>query len=1197
MTGKMKLYGMNQAVDRLTPATEPNAVRCRLEWMQPGTAVAIIATAGLFMGLVDWLLAKPSQNSGLLLATSILTTMGSAAVLALVLMPMIHCARLILGDRKNQRAWLGAILFFGGALIFGGLIPPLLALPGIEEAKRLPLALALIGVSLLLLSLAVLFAIRHIIWPKTSPCSRRTWVASLFFLGLGLAWQYADARFLVGGYPNAHWLAFLAATASYSLFVLGIFTNLEDRVPHHAGRLITLALVLVATAVGLHSWLRGQPIIHVLRESLLRPSFTVSRKVLPEMETLFLNALVPIAPLDLVNADDLVVAAMRQTNETERISALLAADRNQWNVVIITADTLRFDEVDWARESQGRESLTPALAKLASQSIILNNAYTPYPTSAYAYSSMLTGYYPRFTPARRPFDPKGKYFNGKLLTELLRESGRATWAITAFNESGIRDDAAFGHTRPGFDIVNPLHNKEVLDASAVTRSALELINKATRDKPFFLWAHYMDAHAVYRQHENPRFQFGNSPRDLYRGEIAYLDSQLKPLIKRLARDDLADRTLIVFVSDHGESFGEHETSFHNSNLHREQIRVPAFFHIPHVRAGTRSPAFSLVDMTPTILSLLGIEDPDVRQGRNWANLLLGLEKEELWTDFNYSERFPRDPLPGREAERTLTYAGGKLIKFAGENSARHYDLSSDPLELHNDFDLANTAQKQQLSFMVALDRYLDAFMGPVVNRDTKFIKELRHSLSDLENTTPQDDLHAVFSMAKIMFDRQHKYIDHWDDVLDAQTKKRLHDDLAALAASEFQPPAVRLASIEFLLSLPHKELTVFMEAGLKSPNKVVQQESALWLAKRGNHKGITILTDSLGAPGTEWNLRVAPHLVDVQKTGLAHWLMPSLASDRSDAVTDALGALSALHYHDLDLVLREHLSAPALGMKLPRSQIALAKAAAQMTGRHSLALLARIAHSVVPEARRTCRQALSLRLSKQAVQKRLQAASQEILADESFRERRYQEAHARITEAIKITNNLGVRDSFLAIKSARLEIRLGQAEKAQATLSKILDSKRNTRPWVRAYARSLAKVSGQDVKRHIQLDAYKLTVQINPSATHLPTRQLAFFAREVEITNAGDLHLAGGVSPWGKRLTWLFRNAKTGAYLSSGNDRRLLSRFFPASGLGVGETIKIVTIGRMPNPPGLWLPVLVLMREPWFSTDHEVILELPGVQI
>jgi arylsulfatase A-like enzyme len=80
------------------------------------------------------------------------------------------------------------------------------------------------------------------------------------------------------------------------------------------------------------------------------------------------------------------------------------------------------------------------------------------------------------------------------------------------------------------------------------------------------------------------------------------------LLEGLAALGVADRTLVVVTSDHGEQFGEHGGSEHTYDLHDEVAHVPLIMHLPGaIPVGLRiAEPVSVADIVPTVVDLLGL---------------------------------------------------------------------------------------------------------------------------------------------------------------------------------------------------------------------------------------------------------------------------------------------------------------------------------------------------------------------------------------------------------------------------------------------------------------------------------------------------------------------------------------------------------------------------------------------------------------
>jgi arylsulfatase A-like enzyme len=243
----------------------------------------------------------------------------------------------------------------------------------------------------------------------------------------------------------------------------------------------------------------------------------------------------------------------------------------------------------------------------------------------------------------------------------------------------------------GFDVVD-MHAagdgtiKEMensVTGDKLSDAALKLLaDPKNTGKRFFLWIHYLDPHADYLPHpEMP--SFGTSQRDLYDGEIAFVDKHLGRVLDAIADAPWGKKTAIIVTSDHGEAFGEHKMWRHGAELWEELIRVPLIVHVPGVAPGHVTPRRSAVDLVPTILDLMGVPPP---AGTDKNDFLSGASF--LPDVFFPAGAEPRDVLvdmpdgPFNDPRRSLLHGD---LKLTVSNGARYelYDLAKDPEERTN----------------------------------------------------------------------------------------------------------------------------------------------------------------------------------------------------------------------------------------------------------------------------------------------------------------------------------------------------------------------------------------------------------------------------------------------------------------------------------------------------------------------------------
>lgn len=153
-----------------------------------------------------------------------------------------------------------------------------------------------------------------------------------------------------------------------------------------------------------------------------------------------------------------------------------------------------------------------------------------------------------------------------------------------------------------------------------------------REGPAFLFVHFWDVHYDYLAPEayvkgfdadyggeldasgfetNEAISPRMDPRDLehllalYDAEIAFTDEHVGRLLAVLAELGIAETTLVVLTSDHGEAFFEHGAKGHRKDLHAEVVRIPLVFRGPGVPRSRRLPGPAhITDVAPTILELV-----------------------------------------------------------------------------------------------------------------------------------------------------------------------------------------------------------------------------------------------------------------------------------------------------------------------------------------------------------------------------------------------------------------------------------------------------------------------------------------------------------------------------------------------------------------------------------------------------------------
>ncbi len=343
-----------------------------------------------------------------------------------------------------------------------------------------------------------------------------------------------------------------------------------------------------------------------------------------------------------------------------------------WNVLLVSIDTVRADRLGCYGYAG---AATPTLDALAAGGVRCAWAIAPMPLTLPSHSSLLTGLDPHHHGARA---------NGvfrldddvSTLAELLGQRGYRTGAVISAYVLDRRYGLAQGFEEYGDDLTEG-HRPEKFGyrertAAQANRPAVQWLREH-RHEQFFLWVHYFDPHAPYEPPEPYRTRFADRSYD---GEIAYADEQLGRLLAALDDVGVRDRTLVVVVSDHGESLGEHRELTHGMMIYDATLRVPVI-----LEAGGVLPSglvidrqVGLIDVMPTVLDLLGEEIPPNLDGVSLLRSASAAPRELYIETLATKVQYGWSPLLGVRRDD---------VKFIFAPTPELYDLRADPKELNN----------------------------------------------------------------------------------------------------------------------------------------------------------------------------------------------------------------------------------------------------------------------------------------------------------------------------------------------------------------------------------------------------------------------------------------------------------------------------------------------------------------------------------
>jgi len=466
------------------------------------------------------------------------------------------------------------------------------------------------------------------------------------------------------------------------------------------------------------------------------------------------------------------------------------------NIILLVLDTARaqsFSGYGYARPT------SPHIDAIAAEGVVYEQAIAPGSWSLPSQVSLLTGMFPAKHGAHELHLSYAHRY--PMLPEVLREAGYRTLGIST--NSWMSDE--FGVTH-GFERYLKLWQyRPTVPAPPVPtsgvgawldrklqrwywrhmfpcRSWVQHVNRHIRDllaktpEPFFLYAIYWDLHLPYAARERyaARWlppgvtlsqgrrvnrdplqyltgQTSMSDEDFavlqafYDGALASLDAEIGALVCWLRQRGILDRTLLVITSDHGENIGDHGLMSHAYSLHDTLIHVPLIVRYPELfPPGQRvTPQVQLTDLFPTVLDVLGLDLPSVRQELQGISLLTPtpdplaerlayaelLAPHPSMASLNRRTGAPTDtPHPAFDrALRCLRTPATKMI-WASDGNHALYDLRLDPHETTNRLAEDPKLAKEYLDL---LDTWCPAMGAPPTVPAPPMDPDLRQRLRDL----------------------------------------------------------------------------------------------------------------------------------------------------------------------------------------------------------------------------------------------------------------------------------------------------------------------------------------------------------------------------------------------------------------------------------------------------------------------------------
>lgn len=410
------------------------------------------------------------------------------------------------------------------------------------------------------------------------------------------------------------------------------------------------------------------------------------------------------------------------------------------NVLVLCVDTLRWDYVGY---NKARRIRTPNIDRLAQRSTAFARCLiSSFPTNPMR-TDAITGNcnFPRY-------DWQPLAADETVLAEVMSEAGYHTALLVdtgpmaqldrGFDEVHITFQPPADRPKPEeipfppgvepknirqegrqrqqqlAELAHARHECDFWVGTSMIRAAQWLEDNARRDK-WLLWVDTFEVHEVWhtpphylelysKNYEGLDYDFPNyhytdiyTRKELnrlaahYAAEVTFTDRWIGHLLTQLDVMELWDKTMVLFLSDHGTHLGEHKrTGKHTVRgwedpwpLYEEVSHIPLLVHLPGQTRPRRLRSLAWVpDLMPTILEACKVKGPAML-GKSWLPLLSGKRRENWNEVFSSKHSAPTAPLDLCPGYLTVTTPRWTYICEEPGHKPELYDIRVDPKQRHN----------------------------------------------------------------------------------------------------------------------------------------------------------------------------------------------------------------------------------------------------------------------------------------------------------------------------------------------------------------------------------------------------------------------------------------------------------------------------------------------------------------------------------
>jgi len=400
--------------------------------------------------------------------------------------------------------------------------------------------------------------------------------------------------------------------------------------------------------------------------------------------------------------------APRSESPVVRDGSTVAGGVAMPNIIVYLIDALRTDHLG----VYGYEKpVSPRIDAFAGRATVFEDAVAQTSWTRSAVASIFTGLDPLRTGVIDRDDALSS--SAMTLAERLKDCGYTTAALVFNGNAGEKYNLD-----QGFDIFIRSHRGNYY-SDVLNTELFRLLDSGELKEPFFLYIHTIDPHAPYLPPDEWRLKFAADVKDpglgemdrlkqlkkmrkkkvksgepldpgitadviaLYDAEIAHNDATFGQVLDKLGSKDLLDRSMMIFLADHGEEFWDHGDWAHGETLYTEVLSIPLIIKHPLQETGARMENLvQQADLFPTVLDYATCLEEEDTVGRSLRSIVESRGELVPLPVFSVLDLDSRSGV-------SITTEDWKLILPLSKHLGRQpmlFDRTSDPRETTNIFE-------------------------------------------------------------------------------------------------------------------------------------------------------------------------------------------------------------------------------------------------------------------------------------------------------------------------------------------------------------------------------------------------------------------------------------------------------------------------------------------------------------------------------